>query len=349
MNVNTVRHSTYRFRPALERLEDRCCPSTITDPALLGIEVSGHTLTLTGDNTGNTVLIGLEGNGDVLAIISGANGAAFKYVTGIDTIRYLGGSGNDQVRVSEMARLNTNLNLQLDMGNGNDWVNLGFQSGIAGHSLNLDVNGGSGQDQVSFQLGEVRNANVNLNVGLHGQGDSFAAWLNGSLTGHSNVNLDVDGGAGGDALSFQADKVQIGTNASLEADFNGGSGNDAITMSYDGRIQGRLALHANGGDGDDVIKTIITADPNSTGQLDVQVNGGAGNDDLTVYFYDESSLTSEAPLAPGAAQSMLQVRSLLSSVNIEVDGGPGIDTLHRTPNVTDIQNVEVIDPLVIPF
>jgi len=314
---------------------------------VLKIQVSNNIMTIVGNNAGDQVNIDLNwnGHGGVLAQITGPNAAISAVAFGIKTVQFEGGNGNDQVTVTESAKLAQNLTLDLNVGNGHDQVNLGLQAGVSGHKVAIDVNGGTGKDQVSLNLGAVTGATLGVQVALHGSGDSFAASLNGDLTAQSNVLLQVAGGAGNDTLSFNAASVKVGAGSALEADLTGGSGADKITTNYEGLLLGQLTLHSYGGAGNNTLVANITADPLSTGKLDVLVKGGAGDDNLTVHFYDDSSFITDPP---AALNPMFLIRSLLSSVKILADGGGGFNTLHRTYNIPFI-NCQKVDPLIIPL
>ena len=53
-----TRHKAVGFRPQLETLEDRICPS-------FSFGVEGHTLLITGDQTNNTLQLRSIGQGEI--------------------------------------------------------------------------------------------------------------------------------------------------------------------------------------------------------------------------------------------------------------------------------------------
>lgn len=327
------------FTPALESLEERCCPAS----AVMRIEYVDNTLNVYGNNTSNTVkfVLGYDGQGSVLAQISGIKGAMSVIADDINLIRFFGGTGGDRIQVTQGMPLKTPLRFDLNLGNGSNQVDLGFQAGIGGYKVDLNVEGGTAKDKVTLTVGELMNTTLNVTGNLRGTGNSFTSIFTGALRGSTSVTLNVTAGANGDTLALQANNVFISPSAVLQANFVGGAGNDRFSMDYLGQLQGRLILKSDGGMGSDVMAANITAAAQSTGKITTELKGGngAGNDDLTVKLIDNSGQTAGGMVGG----------SLLTSRSFKVDGGAGFDTLHRNFNFTDILNCEKLDPAVIPL
>src|ERR1043166_4643199 len=80
-----------RFRPQLETLEDRCCPSVNVSVLF------GNTLVVNGDSADNTVTITDAGNGNISALISGATGTATGSGSAIKNVIINTRGGSDNV------------------------------------------------------------------------------------------------------------------------------------------------------------------------------------------------------------------------------------------------------------
>jgi hypothetical protein len=290
-----------RFVPQLEVLEDRHCPSFIG--------VQGHTLLILGDPTADTVSIMDSGNGTISGTINGQSAAG----TDINHVVVHTRGGDDTLTYTLTNPLTSPLNLQIDMGSGNDTATLDFSPGITNTRLKVDFTGGKGNDTLTTKFGAITNSELYFRSNLGKGNDTFDNTLLGSIVGDSAVRFLVHGGKGADTLGFHADSTNIDSGAKLDVNLLGGKGNDTINVDYQGVLNGELRLNANGGPGDDTVNANLTLNAGSSGELRGQVRGGPGNDTLTFNVFDNSGGTAD--------------------VDAFIDGGPGADTITHTPNV----------------
>jgi hypothetical protein len=325
--------------PVLETLEDRCCPTAPVSG--FGIVASGHTLTITGDNAAHLITINDNGQGSVFAQMTGPEGTVSRFARGIDTIRVITGDGNDSVNYALRGNLVQNLNLDIDLGNGNDRVDVSMLPAISSPRVAIDVQGGTGSDEVTTRFGQITDTVMTFRA-LLGQGsDIFNGYLHGDLLGSAVANFLVEGGQGSNSLSLHADGVRVDPAALLEVDLRGGSGNDMVAMTYDGELNGRLSLGEYGGAGNDRMVANLKVEPFSKGQLEGRIRGEAGDDVITFDVRDHSFWWEENPAGTGDAL----VKSGLSSVHLLTDGGLGADTCYHSGDV-EVINCEHVDPAV---
>lgn len=298
-----------RCQPQIEALEDRTCPSCT-------ILRAGSTALVLGDNGANNVRI-VESGGtpqitcDIAeAVGSGITRLVIKTAGGNDTVTY--GKGPQAIS-----------SLRVDLGAGDDTAALLFQrpplanpgGGFAANRPILaHVTGGSGDDVVLAEFGELDSTKVNFQAMLGDGDDTFAALLEGDISSRAGFNtsllqFNVQGGNGNDSLDVEADGISTTVNpASISWTLRGNAGDDAIginvnaTLNYQQTtwIPRYFRLTVDGGSGDDLLAVSVR---NSSTQVpcSVSVYGGSGDDNLTV----------DVP-----------IRIYFS----EVDGGAGIDT-----------------------
>jgi Ca2+-binding RTX toxin-like protein len=221
--------------------------------------------------------------------------------------------GDDTLTYTLTNPLTSPLNLQIDMGSGNDTATLDFSPGITNTRLKVDFTGGKGNDTLTTKFGAITNSELYFRSNLGKGNDTFDNTLLGSIVGDSAVRFLVHGGKGADTLGFHADSTNIDSGAKLDVNLLGGKGNDTINVDYQGVLNGELRLNANGGPGDDTVNANLTLNAGSSGELRGQVRGGPGNDTLTFNVFDNSGGTAD--------------------VDAFIDGGPGADTITHTPNV----------------
>jgi Ca2+-binding RTX toxin-like protein len=236
--------------------------------------VNGTTLTLTGDDAADRVVVG-EDAGQITVTVNGAPlnlGAAVPADNTIDLVSNSGG-GDDELTITT-ANLKS---VTADGGAGddiltgnNDADTLSGGDGddrVIGARGGDTMNGGAGNDTLVWNNGDgsdTMNGDGNTDEievnGAPTQGDVFTINPNGARTDFDRTNLgtfslDIDAermainGLGGD------DTMTATTPATLGLTLNGGTGIDTMT----------------GGDGADLING---GDDNDT------LNGGAGNDRL---------------------------------------------------------------------
>jgi hypothetical protein len=291
----------------LEALEDRCCPSGITfNPQL-------HTLTLTGDSTGDTFTVRDAGNGTVSATVRDGHGHQTSLTrSGVEHIVIQSGTGNDRIDYALTGRLTRSEQISLNLGRGTDTVGLDFSRGVAAPSLSINVEGGQGTDQVNAVFGAIQNTRLNFATHLGAGPDQFHAALNGDLSGSANVSLSVRGNTAHDGMDVQV-HGNVGGAAQLAISEQGGQGKDTMHADYWGRVDGRLTIHLNGGAQFDWFASDVHLAPGSTGAVEDKLLGGPGSDVLILRLYDQGT--------------HLRSRTAL------IDGGGGFNVAVHTPNV----------------
>jgi hypothetical protein len=304
------------FRPQLETLENRWCPSVSVN-----VYPSIHTLVVQGDSADNAVAITADGSGGVSANITGSSGTASGSGTGITNVLVNTRGGSDTVAFKlDPGPLTSRLNLGIDLGYYQDGsgttnkVDLDFSPGVSSTYLNIGVLGTRGKDNVTASFGPITESYVYFGAYLDGGDDSFDATL-GDIDEYA-VAIAAFGGSGTDTLGVHVTgDISAGTYLGVLLD--GGSGGDTINFDYSGVMNGKLGVALVGGYGKDTITGTIDVDSSSSGgKVAAAVFGGDGDDDLTLHVND-----------PG---------NTLASLYALLDGGAGTDTCDVTPNVTVI-------------
>lgn len=300
----------------LEALEGRWCPSAAA-------RLSGDTLRITGDNFHNDVAVVQNDSHDSLDVV--ADGFSYHFFS--SSVRKVivdlkGGDDSFQWHM-DSGRFAFRKELSLTLGNGNDTAVLDFSAGdqvTIAAALKISVDAGNGGDDVRAAFGDVDSSgSVNFSAGLGNGDDACALALEGSLHGRAQAKISVDGGAGADMLSVQADHAFLDRWSLLDVTVDGGSGNDRIDYVYSGELHGQLKFSGSGGAGDDTIFADLTLDTSSDGRAWAREYGESGRDDLTLRVYDPSR-SSSSYHGPAA-------------VDGRVDGGSGWDSCSVTPGI----------------
>jgi hypothetical protein len=218
------RNQSRRFRPELELLEGRDCPSFI-------VTAIPHTLLIVGDAGDNIVQITDKGNGTVTASVDG--GAAVTR-SGINLILVQTRGGNDTVNYSLTGALTTPRVLTIDLGSFTDTaanknaVTLDFGGNEIDSYFAAAVVGTAGQDTVNTAnfTGAIKEFAA-LAVYGGGGADTINVAYQGTLTGALVLYLD---GQGGDDNVSATVKLGSGSTGSLAAVVEGGDGNDTLTL-----------------------------------------------------------------------------------------------------------------------
>jgi hypothetical protein len=288
-----------RFSASLnvEPLEDRCCPSATVTP-------SGGNLTITGDNTSNTVLVQAVANNSVNVTVNGSPASGNPYaLTGNLTINM--GSANDSVTL-DLNGFSLHGSVSISSGaslaNGGDTITIEDTSaagtGNIGGSLSITTGktSGTGNDQVIFT--GVAGFNVDGKTTITGDAAS-------------STSVMVDNGANPAFIVFDslvtitnADNVTIGTGTNIGPEFHGGltvnnsaespSIANVFTMSFSSYIVGDLQYQGSAGNDAITVGGVIThdvdinagdgtnsyIDKGSEIAHDLNYTGGSGNDDF---------------------------------------------------------------------
>jgi hypothetical protein len=304
------------FRPAVEGLEGRSCPSVTAS-----VTGAGHILTLTGDDAGNDIRINDDGAGHLDVRI---NGGATRTYAGIDTLNINPGNGNDGVFYMVRGDLVQNRAVNVNLGDGNSRFDFRTVpgSGVIGQGadpLRLDVNvhGGKGHDWLSGNLGDIVNAQVTVRA-YFGSGDNiFNYYLTGDITDghqvangeagnigavkHTSVSVLAIGGTGTNSLAVDAENVSVGAGTRLETDLRANGDHDMLSTKYTGWVDGTLSEREYGGPGNSRLYDQMDVFENSSGVVDAVVRGATGNDTVTFDAHNGSadSLASYHAVADG--------------------------------------------------
>jgi hypothetical protein len=277
------------LRPSFEALEDRDCPAV-----LFLLDVTGTHLTLIGDNGPNLVKITQDDLTDTLtvtgdAVMQGYSSQKIKQITidlkgGRDKVVYdlVGGSNFEH-----------NKELKVDLGSGNDEAIFNFANNGVGtatilDTLFIDVTTQQGDDTVTASFGYIKDTSVYLGGDLGTEMDAFKAALVGDIAG-SDVLIKMAGGDGADSLAVIANKdVDIAATALIDVELKGGAGGDALAFLYRGELDGFLKFRGEGEAGRDRARVYLRIDPGSTGKLDGLLSGGTEGDALSFFLLDNS-------------------------------------------------------------
>jgi hypothetical protein len=266
-----------RVTPALEGLEDRCCPSTIA--------LQGTIFRILGDNTSNTITVRDAGNGVVTATVRDANGhQVTRTARDVSEIQIITGNGNDKVDYALTGKLTRSEGIAVTMGNGTDTASLNFAKGAGAVGLNVQVKGGTGNEVVNAVFGELAGTQLKF-TGSPGTGlsDLMKVQFQGALTGAAHANVAMQAGSGYHGMDVLAN-AEIGALASLNVNILGGPQGDTSHVDYTGKLLGHLTVNANGGAGADFLESTVNLAAGSTGSLVDHLYGGAGDDLLIMHI-----------------------------------------------------------------
>jgi hypothetical protein len=248
---NRARSQPCTFRPQLEALESRDCPSAV-------VTFIPHTLLILGDSGDNTVKITDNGSGTVTASVDSVPAVT---KSGINNILVLTRGGNDTVNYNLTGTLTTPRLLSVDLGSLADTAanknsaTLDFGGNAINSYFAAVVVGTAGQDTVSTAnfTGDIKGVAA-LAVYSGGGADSTDVAYQGTLTG--TLAFYLDGQGGNDTVSATV-KLNDGSTGNLAAVVEGGNGDDNLTL------------------------TVEESTPNSLAHLIAVLNGGAGTDTCT--------------------------------------------------------------------
>jgi hypothetical protein len=299
-----------RYTPRFESLENRTVPSTVSfNPVTATLTVTGtnkrDSVVITDDGTNNTGAVVVTGDGSTL-FTSGPTAGVNQVHTVI--VNTLGGKKDSVVYNLTGNMVANNRSITATLGNGkNDKFEADVNGSLVNSFLLLQATGGSG-------------------------GDTLLGTMTGSLNGASFLGFIYKGGTGKDNINIDAtNSVAIGPLSQMTVEVDGGSQADNIAVGYEGQMQGALFLSAAGSNGNDHVGATVTFDgvsngllfgpvsPNS-GKAAAQVTGGGGKDHLS--FEVDLSGT----LKPASAA--------------EIDGGAGQDFCTPVGAISGVFNCE---------
>lgn len=338
--MNSQRHFSQRrraaFRPRLEHLETRDCPSCT-------VFQRGETLVIQGDREANHIEIaeiregGLGEEGGGISVV--CDGSVIQTFTGVKLIDLRTLGGDDEVTFVCPSDPSTFL-FRADLGAGNDRLNIsGFdpQPEPPIRVLAFDIHAGAGDDEVTFDLGA---APVNGRLAISADGGAGNDHLKVAIgkpcmLDGSELRIGLNGGGGDDVIEADLRNMQNQGRLVLEA--NGGAGNDhLVAAAGDGSVfpEGEARIGLLGGAGDDVIEASLTGLENY-GRFVLEASGGAGNDRLEIVAIGKPCWLPESETQiklNGDAGDDVIGASLTDLVNygrfvLEANGGAGNDRM----------------------
>src|SRR5215217_6272529 len=241
--------------------------------------VNGTTLTLTGDDAADRVVVG-EDAGLLTATVNGTPldlGAALPANNTIDLVANAGG-GDDEITITT-ANLKS---VTADGGAGDDV--------ITGNNDADTLSGGDGDDRVvGARGGDTMNGGTGNDVlvwndgdgsdVMNGDGNADEIEVNGGLTQVDEFTIKPNPA---DPTRVRFDRINRGLfNLNISAEritVNGLGGDDKVTG--EAGLAPLIAVTANGGPGADVLNGGDGADLLNGGDDNDTLNGGAGNDRL---------------------------------------------------------------------
>jgi hypothetical protein len=269
-------------RPALEALEDRWCPAASIS-LVFPSPFSGHVV-VSGSNLADTVTVTIDDAHNLVtvqardAFSSTTRSFAASAVSAIDVV---GRGGNDSVFCRLASDMTRARHVNLWLGDGDDRAVLDFgllKSHAISANLGVFVDGGSGNDSVRADFGDVNARNLAF-LALMGDGnDRVQANLWGILRG-TQAHFGEFGQGGDDFVRFYNDNGSW-PSALLDVNLDGGAGNDRVSLFYDDNMIGTHVFNLNGGSGSDLVDAEIHARGGSTGSLTLDIHGGADVDQL---------------------------------------------------------------------
>ena len=338
--MNSQRHFSQRrrvaFRPRLEQLETRDCPScTVFQRA--------ETLVILGDREANHIEIaeiregGLGEEGGGISVV--CDGSVIQTFTGVRQIDLRTLGGDDEVTFVCPSDPSTFL-LRADLGAGNDRLNIsGFdpQPEPPLRALSFDILAGAGDDEVRFDLGaaEINGRFMIFANGGAGNDRMEVAAGNPCVLPESEMQIGLLGGAGDDVIEASLTGLMNQGRFVLEA--NGGAGNDRMEVAAGNPCnfpESEMQIGLLGGAGDDVIGASLT-DLVNYGRFVLEANGGTGNDRLEIVAIGKPCWLPESETQiklNGDAGDDVIGASLTDLVNyglfvLEASGGAGNDRM----------------------
>src|SRR5262249_35983413 len=172
----------------------------------------------------------------------------------------------------------------------------------------------------TVDLAAASTGSLKANVQGDGGGEDDDEDGSGSVGGNDDLTLAVTG------------PIAAGAKADLQVD--GGAGNDTVTVSYAGKLDGKLTLNATGGPGDDTVAATVDLAAGSTGSLNARVIGDSPQTD----DHEDDDEDDGGGAGGGNDPLPLNITGATAQVTIValLDGGPGTDTCVATANVTVI-------------
>lgn len=285
------------------------------------------------------------------------------------------GSGDDVVGIGWSSVNNSYVNVQTNMGSGND--NYTFLSGIVDSESTMyvktDLGSGNDTNDVTVNsVGKFTHADLDMSI-FGGAGNDTVNYHSvddvGGGAGHpsSHLGVNVDLGAGNDTFVGKMDGNNFLVDDSSQASFvvKGGAGNDSLTMTRNGsgpiRVDngGMCIIDLDGGAGNDsVIADFSGGDAwqlqsANASRLKIRLDGGAGNDTVNCLITNNSFTLGDFDIAMygGAGNDSMWFATDNNGGSptygptgkVLIDGGLGVDKLtNSNPAVTSFVGLEAV-------
>lgn len=320
------RRRTGTFRPRFETLEQRWVPSCTTT-------FSGSTLTITGDNSANTIVVN-------------DNGANTPTFSGSTTPPTPGATADPGTTLAVSVTCN---------GTTTTFPATGSPAGTT--LTTVLINLGTKKSSVTYNLtaGLRQNAtrNITANLGKKGN-DTFALKIGATVVPNaafpssptilsglgqgSTLGLTVNSGKGNETITVDAfQDFFIAANASATINLKGSSGNDNISTNLSGDLRGPFIFGPTG-----------TPTPAAAGKLTLTEDGGSGNNNVYGFLNLTGGTITASVKASKGTESLGLVENFNDTDQVfatpgfqnpthftgSITGSGAKSSCFRTPNVT---------------
>lgn len=301
MHLSKLANSQFAsFKPELGVLEGREVPSAT-------VSVVGGKMEITGDSAANAVVIRDDGGGNVSATVVTGSTQVTRSASKINQIVVHTLGGDDSINFQLTRNMLTALDLDVDGGSGNDRIAIDLYRGISGVPLNIDIDGGAGYDSTQVQFGKINNAHVKLDASLGQDADSANIVFFDGISGNSKVDANISGDTGADRVDCNImGKIDSAADLDIHAS-NSLDANDRLVLRYRGELDGNLSANIDGAASGYGVQARFALDATSDGTLSVrarnakgvhessaQVTDHFGNPKLTILDRLENRLTQPA-------------------------------------------------------
>jgi hypothetical protein len=267
--------------PSLEVLEDRTCPSSVL--------LHGHNLLITGNSGSDVITVRDGGHGNVSVSVRDSRGHAVTHsLNGVQSIQIKALGGNDKVDYALTGALTVSESINVDLGSGNNTAVMNFGQGVSAPALKVNVVGGGNDDALHAVFGAIRNSDVVFQTNLGNGNDHVVANFNGDLTGTAHVLFRAFCGSGYDGVDVGV-RANIGDRAFMDVEALGGAHSDTMHLDYQGRLNGALILHEQGGPQFSWLESSVTLNAGSKGNLTDKLVGGRGDENLLILRVHDQS------------------------------------------------------------
>jgi hypothetical protein len=241
-------------KPTVEPLEERTVPASLS--------VSGSRLTVRGDSGDNRVLIGDNGDGDLIVSVIGAPSRSGTFQN-INRINILTSSGNDRVTYLQQGSRRRNMTVSTALGSGRDSFFADVLGNVnSGRALEILVADSSASDTDVIEVQAASDVDV-------GSGGVF--------------RVDLRAGGGRDRVDFN---YRGELDGALSVVLDGGSGDDGVSTLFtravvraDPGSRGALVPSvALGGPGRDAVLFLVVSSPGDPLAVFATLDGGPGFD-----------------------------------------------------------------------